>query len=324
MALKPQPTFIVIGASKSGSTTLASFFGDHPEVVFSDPKEPSYFSHHFTKDGRSYDDFKIKDWNWYQNLFREAVDNPDITAVGEASVSYTDHCGFPGTAKRIAETLPDIKIIYIVRHPIARLPSFYVQWRENGFTNLPFNKAIREIGPLIDTSCFYKQLSFYRKYFPDDRILVLPMDELKNNPTDVRKRLFSFIGVDPEFKPRAEGVAVNARVGKKEDVPAVAALRDSVVGKIVRKVFSAEMRVKLRSAIVNRYFRREIDVDTTWQPDTLAWAIATVQNDAQQILRYMNLPEDYWDLYNTKEIKAMCESLNITVDDIKAQTPDTH
>ena len=107
------PNFIIIGAAKSATTTLANALKRHPDIFISKPKEPKFF-------GRNY----AKGWDWYASIFRKGEGTP---LRGEASTMYASHLrDFRKTPKLLSIYLPEIKLIYIVRHPLERIVS---QWR---------------------------------------------------------------------------------------------------------------------------------------------------------------------------------------------------
>ena len=83
-----QPTFLVIGAMKAGTTALWRYLREHSEVFMPDPKEVHFFS-------RKWDE----GWDWYEAKF---ADTDGALAVGEASPSYSEFCDFPEVPERIA------------------------------------------------------------------------------------------------------------------------------------------------------------------------------------------------------------------------------
>ncbi|MBA3583056.1 MAG: sulfotransferase domain-containing protein, partial [Gemmatimonadetes bacterium] len=110
------PDFIVIGAMKSGTTTLFEWLADQPEFALPALKEPNFFS-----DDRQW----RKGLGWYGGLFADA---PPDCLVGEASVRYTGASLSAIAAERMAATVPHARLIYLVRHPIDRIRSQYRHW----------------------------------------------------------------------------------------------------------------------------------------------------------------------------------------------------
>ena len=132
---------------KSGTTTLCHLLGKHPDIFMSNPKEPNFFCR---------PDIYARGFEWYESLFEDAAGQ---TAIGEGSTSYTKAHLFPGVPEKIASYRPDVKLIYIVRHPLERIES---QWTFNVIHNQAhqsFAKTLRDDPHLINTSRYWWQIS---------------------------------------------------------------------------------------------------------------------------------------------------------------------
>jgi hypothetical protein len=104
--------FLIIGAAKAATTTLSSMLTAHPQGIISSIKEPHFFA---------VDQVYANGWQWYQSLFNHAS---SAKAIGDASTSYSRLPHHPKTLSRIVEHLGrDVKIIFIVSHPIKRIES---------------------------------------------------------------------------------------------------------------------------------------------------------------------------------------------------------
>ena len=129
--MKKLPNFLIIGAGKSGTTSLWHLLNEHPDIYMSPDKEPNFFNK---------DENYNKGLDWYQHLFRRAKNQK---AIGEASNNYSC-CGiFKNTVKRIKKTLPHVKIIYITRNPLKRAESEWMESRriDSGKEKIPFNRS---------------------------------------------------------------------------------------------------------------------------------------------------------------------------------------
>ena len=111
------PTFFVIGAAKSGTTSLHYYLDQHPDVHMSREKEPNYFSFAHRPGGPKH---VIRDRRAYKALF----DSP-APVRGEASVTYSFWPHPPDVAERIHAAVPDAKFVYVVRDPVERTLSHY-------------------------------------------------------------------------------------------------------------------------------------------------------------------------------------------------------
>lgn len=184
------PTFIVIGAMKCGTTSLYYQLDAHPEVTMSIQKETNFFIRKRDFEKGHYE----KGQSWYESRFPE-----EGKARGECSPNYTKIHLFPGVAQRMHELLPDVQLIYMVRDPIQRLISHYVQNRVQGLEDHPFSKAVTEPdeNKYVLTSRYFWQLKPYLEAFDADQILVRCLESLRDHPTETLGEIQSFIEVSP-------------------------------------------------------------------------------------------------------------------------------
>lgn len=195
---------IIIGAARSGTTSLFTWLSQHPQVCLCRLKEVGFFSN---------------DWvwahgmQWYDDLFdwdgachRIAID--DSTNCSKLAL-------YPHAADRIAEYAPNAKIIYSMRHPVARMESHYTQelakgWRDDG-SKIPTGKY----GDLLETSMYAKQLQPYRDSFPEENILLLRFEEMIREPSTTLQRVCSFLGIDSSFTFRSLNKAHSSNAGRR-------------------------------------------------------------------------------------------------------------
>lgn len=181
-----KPDFIIIGAMKSATSTLHEQLALQPDFFMSTPKEPFYFS-----------DDKVfsKGRDWYLRLFNDA--HPD-QLCGESSTHYTKLPDYPATINRMKSELPDIKLIYVLRHPIDRLVSHYIhQWSQNVF-RCDINEAIQRYDELINYSRYAYQIKPYLDAYGRDNILFIFNEALRVRPQAELERVAAFLGLDPE------------------------------------------------------------------------------------------------------------------------------
>src|ERR1051326_983405 len=114
------PTFLIIGAGRSGTTSLARYLGSHPHVFMARAKEMHFF------------DSDSKTREWYRPRFAEARRQ---TAVGEATPNYLYE---PAAIKRMAAIVPEARLIAILRDPVDRAYSHYWQNRSLGKETMTF------------------------------------------------------------------------------------------------------------------------------------------------------------------------------------------
>lgn len=180
--MKRFPDFIIIGAMKCATTTLAQQLVAQSNIFISEPKEPNFFSN---------DEFYLKGIQWYQNLFASAQRNE---LCGEASTHYTKLPTYPHTVERLHKYCPNAKLIYIMRHPIERLISQYIhQWTEREiFADI--NSAIYQHPELIAYSHYSMQLKPYLESFGYQQILPIFFERFCTYPQEQLERVCRFIG----------------------------------------------------------------------------------------------------------------------------------
>lgn len=184
------PNFLLIGAMKSGTTSLYSSLNSHPEIFMPANKEPGFFS-----DEGAW----IKGLKWYESLFAR---HEAQKAVGEASTNYTKYPYYPDVPKRIAGIQPKMRFIYIIRHPIERIYSHYLHNFYAGRETLPVVDALSTNRSYVQVSLYYRQIQQYLEYFPRNNILILLLEDLKENYLLTLKTVFKFLDVDPSNQPR--------------------------------------------------------------------------------------------------------------------------
>lgn len=185
------PNFFVIGAAKAGTTSLHSYLDSHPEVCMSPIKEPEYFLPPPPRPGSTQPAADALRRDIYETLFAQAG---NALAVGEASVRYTSHPFRPGVPERIAALIPDAKLVYLVREPVARMVS---QWMHNnrfGSEERSVEEALRSDRYLLLSSYAY-QAERFLQHFPAEQLLVIVSEELRARRVQTLQRVWRFLGV---------------------------------------------------------------------------------------------------------------------------------
>lgn len=276
----PRPNFFVIGASKCGTSSLCAQIGSHPEVFFSTPREPMYFTRG-AELGLSA--------AAYARLFEAAR---DFRAIGEGSTNYAAVSLFPGVERRIADYAPDARIIYIVRHPLERMESQWIQRRAYATTSLDFDRAVRELPEMVETNLYWQTASAYRSCFTDRRMLVLFLEEYGADPGGTLDRCFEFLGVTSGVVPGGQTARLNPREQLREDGTLLRALRRLPgYGRLRDLIVPARWR-----PVVKRPFKRKTSLFPVWTPETFDWVVSRIREDNATFLRYYGKPERYWNL----------------------------
>jgi hypothetical protein len=207
---------MIIGAQKCGTTSLFSILNSHPAIVGSEPKELNFFS--VSRDWR-------RDLANYEKHFKIGKNK----IYFEASPTYTFLPGgysqgawdkkYPIRNFRVWDDIydynPDMKLIYLVRHPIDRIISSYVHHYNRGFTNLGIEEAILKDRLFIDVTRYYTQINPYIKKFGRNNVLLIDFDDFVHSRKVVLQKVSDFIGIDFNLFAGYENTHFNAS-SKKE------------------------------------------------------------------------------------------------------------
>ena len=196
-----KPNFFILGAPKCGTTSIADWLREHPQVFMSDPKEP----HFFNTDSKHSAVFNLSQ---YERIFSSA--NDDQIAIGEASVWYliSDEA-----VENIINYQPDAKFIVCLRNPIEASVSLHDQklfsgdeniiefidaWnaqegRRNGKIKLP--PTCVDVNHLMyGSSCLFgKLLHKLLEKIDREKLLVIIMDDILENPRMVYEQVLNHI-----------------------------------------------------------------------------------------------------------------------------------
>jgi hypothetical protein len=193
---------LVIGAGKAGTTSLHEYLDLHPEIRMSEQKELRFFEREHWRD----------DLPWYEQQFASAP------VRGESSPTYTMYPNLSSTAERIAELLPDARLIYVVRDPVERAIASYVQLVALRRERRPIAEALTDLddptNPHICGSRYATQLERFLARFPAEQILVIDHHDLLHERARTLAETFRFLGVDPTFTTPAFDKLYNTRETK--------------------------------------------------------------------------------------------------------------
>lgn len=177
--------FMIIGAQKSGTTSIAAQLAAHPQICFSSEKEPGYFH-------------KMEDWRAdladYHSLY-----HPDPgQLLGEASTFYTFFPEFRGTAERLYDYNPALKLIYIMRQPVERVISHYTHNLVREIDTRPPDLAVFQDPRYLYRSRYAVQIRPYLELFGPDNVLLLVFETYKDDQIATLYRIAEFLGIAPQ------------------------------------------------------------------------------------------------------------------------------
>lgn len=185
------PNFLICGAQKSGTTALHTYLDQHPDVYMSRPKETWFFDRHYQKG-----------IDWFADHF-EGHDGEK--AIGEASASTMSD---PRAPSRIAQHLPQAKLLFVLRNPVDRAYSqyhFYVYTGkiepERSFHEVVRDEESEIRRDMIERGNYVRQLERFDEHFDRSRMKVLLHERLREDTMEVVEDVFRFLAVDPSFEP---------------------------------------------------------------------------------------------------------------------------
>jgi len=205
-----KPNLFIIGAMKSGTTSLHEYLDTHPQISMSDEKEPGYFVEELGLH---------KGEEWYRSRWAREGEYP---YVGESSTHYTKLPVFQGVPDRLFRFNPEARLIYIMRNPFDRIVSHYwhaLRDEYHGGELRPLLKAVQEDPGYLAFSNYAMQLEPYFDRFGRGAILTLTFEALIEDPQREIDKIYRWLGLPPHPIGEASEKAHNQ---KPKDMTAVA------------------------------------------------------------------------------------------------------
>jgi len=293
----PLPDFLIIGAGRSGTTTLYEILRRHPQIFMPDVKEPNYFAF---ADGalpagpgaawlRA---TSVTTRAGYEALFADAG---GARARGEASPRYMVGAD---AAARIHAAIPAVKLIAILRHPVERAYASYLAYRRDGLEPAAtFEAALADqerrrqagwpYGAFVDFGFQHRQLARYDALFPARQLRIYLYDDLLRDAAGLVRDLLAFLEVDPSWQP--DFAQRHGRTGVVRN-PLLAALwrhsprarstlgpwlpqawRDRAYAWLMRDLVKPDMNPETRAALLRLYRADTLALQERLGRDLSAW-----------------------------------------------------
>lgn len=211
------PNFVIAGAMKTGTTTVSETIAAHPEGFVPERKEPHFFdADHQWRRGV----------HWYRGEFASAG---EARAIGDATPLYMF---YPRAIERMAQVIPEARLIVCVRNPIDRAYAQYLHLRQrDGRERRTFEDAVADElragaprpattgeHPLqgepgyIAQGRYLEQIESLEHHYAPNRIHVVLLDDLERDPIDTFRGVFRFLGIDDGVMPAAATRVANAHI----------------------------------------------------------------------------------------------------------------
>lgn len=186
--MRVKPTFLGIGAQKCATTWLYDILSDHPEVCLSAEKELDFFSYYY--------DYGFQ---WYEKNFAGS----ERGTVGEVSPSYFHSLEAP---ERILDYRADIKLVLLLREPIARAISNHRHEVRIGHLtgdDLSFERGLSNNPAYINQGLYGTHLERWLRVFPRNQIHLVFFDDILADRAKCARAVFRFLDIDQAHQPAA-------------------------------------------------------------------------------------------------------------------------
>ena len=271
------PDFLLIGAMKAATSSVSAWLEDHDQVFMVAGQDPNYFNR---------DEVWAKGPDWYGALFDGARPGQ---LRGEGTNNYSSGALFPETPTRMAATCPDARLIYMVREPVSRIFSHWVQVRADQGDRVaadPDTAVRAEPDRFVAPSFYWRQLNRYRAYFPDERIWIGFMEDMQTDPDGFFRGLAEFL----EIAPQPPGAHRNPSAGKRVPGRGWSRLRRVPGARALGRLASPSFK----RAVRDRFFARPLAEAPRLSPDLAAELRAGFAEDSAALLAHCGRPADFW------------------------------
>ncbi len=273
LSRQPLPNFFLVGAPRTGTTSIYGYLAAHPQVYMSPIKEPTYFARSLLTaqffahrrrprlNFNAYLDSPIREavhlayvtqWEDYVRLF-ERVDSQ--SAIGEASTFYLQ-C--PDAPTEIHARIPDARIIIGLRNPVERAYSEYLMNYSIGFIRGSFIETVEDecshgfpMGGVIAGSSYHEPLRRYLEVFGSGRVLVFLQEDLQNEAA-LQHRICEFLGIEHRD---AAGHIERRNVAL---VPRAGTLNQLLYRSGLKQFLARVLPEKLKEAGKRRYYTKHV------------------------------------------------------------------
>ncbi len=266
------PQFVLVGVPRAGTTSLYHYLDQHPEVSLGDHKEINFLAY-------PGDDVARRDFPWLRFEVRtlEAYESLYATAGDRVTVDFSASCfRSPVAIERIRRFVPDARLFVVLRDPVSRAWSAYLNRVRKGYETRPPDVALVPGDRAVDNGFYSERLAAFRDAFGADRVRVWLFDDLTARPQVAVAEVFDYLEVDPSV-PVDVGAVYN-----RASVPRSGAWQRVLPGYDRRRRVAAVLPAPV-SAAARRVWRRSQAPAPMLPPDVAARLRAHYVGDIRRL-----------------------------------------
>jgi len=258
-----RPNLFIVGAMKSGTSSLHSLLNQHEKIFMCDPKEPCHFIDPGILEQQWPEMWEMGFWRSEEAYLKLFENIGDVLYAGESSTEYSKMPLMPEVAGRIAKFESKAKILYIMRDPVERCISHYWHMVEHRGEIRPPRQAFNEDSQFSEVSDYALQLKPYFSNFESDQIYTLTFESLKLDALSELNKICSWLQLSAFSKMPADSsprnVTPKVLIHPSKSVVIKNVINSDIV-QSVKKFLPRQFINKTKGMIESRVEREKVDM----------------------------------------------------------------
>lgn len=236
------PSFLIVGAMKAGTTTMFEDLATHPDIYPPDQKEPGDLNYDAVLESTGH--------HLYEHNFRQC---PSNKMTFEASTYYTMMPTYQGSAQRARSLLgSDLKVIYIVREPVARTISHHRHMMDSNDVSPDINQMVREDPRLIDYSRYRFQIEPWLDALGQDQVMVIHFESYIAGRVSMVEAVQAFLGLSLRGDLISPDIAANTSEGRLVETGLSRRLKSAALYRnIIRPILPIGWRNRVKKMVTH-------------------------------------------------------------------------
>lgn len=294
-----KPNFFIVGAARSGTTSIYNYLKQHPEIFLSKIKEPRFLSSKYNRlphNGpcdKKVDDNTVKSKKEYFDLFKN-INSEKI--IGEGS---TENLYYYKTADRIKTLAENPKILILLRNPVERAYSSYWLLVSQKREKESFENALKLEEDRIkqnyefiwhykSVGLYYNQVKYYLETFKDNNVKIILFDDFKKNPKRILNDILKFLGLNSDYKINFKS-KYNASGSVKNKFIYNVIKKNNIFKKFIKSLLSRRMSRKLGRSVMNKNYQKP-EMNT----ETAAYLKKYFKKDVEKLEKLIDRKLNFW------------------------------